>query len=161
MSLLLLLLAGLLWPENLSIPVKGATNNDWNHQTFWYEPWGSSGVHKGIDIFGKTGTEVIASTGGIVVFSGQLPKGGNAIAVLGPKWRIHYFAHLNTRLVSAGTMVAQNEQIGTLGDTGNAKGKQPHVHYSIVSIVPIPWRLSMQTQGWKRMFFLNPHDKLL
>jgi hypothetical protein len=97
-GLLVLLIAGLLWPENLIIPVKGATKNDWNHQTFWYEPWGSPGVHKGIDIFGKTGAEVVASTAGIVVFSGQLPKGGNAIAVLGPKWRIHYFAHLNTRL---------------------------------------------------------------
>jgi hypothetical protein len=121
-GLLVLLIAGLLWQENLIIPVKGATKNDWNHQTFWYEPWGSSGVHKGIDIFGKTGAEVVASTAGIVVFSGQLPKGGNAIAVLGPKWRIHYFAHLNTRLV------------------------------------PVPWLLTMQTQGWKRMFFLSPHE---
>jgi murein DD-endopeptidase MepM/ murein hydrolase activator NlpD len=77
-GLLALLLAGLLWPENLIVPVKGATKADWNHQTFRYEPWGSSGVHKGIDIFGKTGTEVVASTSGIVVSSGQLPKGGNA-----------------------------------------------------------------------------------
>jgi len=33
--------------------VLGATPKDWNHATFWYEPWGKSGVHKGIDIFGK------------------------------------------------------------------------------------------------------------
>ena len=44
---------GYLIPENLSIPVKGATTADWNDHSFWYEPWGKSGVHKGIDIFQK------------------------------------------------------------------------------------------------------------
>ena len=26
----------------LIIPIKGATHNDWNPRTFWYEPWGKS-----------------------------------------------------------------------------------------------------------------------
>ena len=33
-------------PEELIIPVKHATKNDWNQSTFWAEPWGESGVHK-------------------------------------------------------------------------------------------------------------------
>ena len=36
------------WPQ---IPVAGASARDWNPRTFWFEPWGRSGVHKGIDIF--------------------------------------------------------------------------------------------------------------
>ena len=159
-SLGILLLIGFLVPEKIIIPVQGATKKDWNHDTFWYEPWGSSGVHKGIDIFGLKHTPVVAATSGIVIFSGVLGKGGNAIAILGPKWRVHYYAHLNTNTVKLGDFININKQIGTLGDTGNASGKQPHVHYSILSIIPIPWLATMESQGWKKMFFLSPHEKL-
>mgnify|MGYP005989715551 FL=1 len=82
------------------------------------------------------------------------------VAVLGPKWRVHYFAHLNDYSVSTGDVVSINSQIGLLGDTGNAAGKQPHVHYSILSLVPMPWLFTTQNQGWKKMFFLSPHKKL-
>ena len=158
--LLVVILLGLFLPEDMVIPVEGASSNDWNHETFWYEPWGSSVVHKGIDIFGKKFTPVLASTHGVVIFSGRLTKGGNAIAVLGPRWRVHYFAHLNDRSVVVGDVVSMNQKIGTLGDTGNALGKQPHVHYSILSLLPMPWLMTTETQGWKKMFFLNPHEKL-
>jgi len=160
-SLGLILLIGLLIPEKIVIPVLGATKNDWNHNTFWYSPWGTSGVHKGIDIFGLKNTPVVAATSGMVIFSGVLGKGGNAIAILGPKWRIHYYAHLNQNNVAFGDFVNINTQIATLGDTGNAAGKQPHLHYSILSIIPIPWLATMESQGWKKMFFLSPHKKLL
>lgn len=155
-----LLVIGLLIPEKMTIPVKGATSKDWNHNTFWYEPWGRSGVHKGIDIFGTKNTPVVASTNGIVIFAGELTRGGKVVAVLGPKWRVHYFAHLNDYNVSAGDVVSINSQIGLLGDTGNAAGKQPHVHYSILSLLPMPWLFTTQSQGWKKMFFLSPHEKL-
>ena len=88
------LLAGFVLPERLAIPVQGASEQDWNHHTFWHEPWGKSGVHKGIDIFSNAGTPVISSTYGVVVFKGKIRLGGNVIAVLGPKWRVHYYAHL-------------------------------------------------------------------
>jgi len=155
-----ILLIGLLIPANTSIPVHHASSSDWNHNTFWHEPWGSSGVHKGIDIFGKRGTAVLAASTGVVVFSGVLGKGGNAVAILGPKWRIHYFAHLEERSVATGQWVTINSAIGTLGDSGNATGKSPHVHYSILSLAPLPWHISGETQGWKKAFFLNPHEIL-
>jgi peptidoglycan LD-endopeptidase LytH len=58
---------GLLLPEKLIIPVKGATKADWNSKSFWFSPWGKSGVHKGIDIFAKEGTPVISACSGLVV----------------------------------------------------------------------------------------------
>lgn len=155
------LIFGLLLPEKIVIPVQGATASDWNHNTFWYTPWGKSGVHKGIDIFGTKGTPVVAAVSGIVLYSGKLGRGGKVVAILGPKWRVHYFAHLESYTVSAGGYASINEVIGSLGDTGNAAGKQPHVHYSIVSLLPMPWRVTTEPQGFKKMFFLNPHEKLL
>lgn len=145
-----------LLPENAIIPVQNATTKDWNQQTFWYEPWGSSGVHKGIDIFGSKGTPLLSATGGVVIFSGDVSKGGNVIAVLGPKWRIHYYAHMDSAEVSAGEWLSRGDTVGAMGVSGNAAGKPPHLHYSILTLVPYPWRWDSSTQGWKKMFYLDP-----
>jgi murein DD-endopeptidase MepM/ murein hydrolase activator NlpD len=155
------LFAGFLLPEKQVIPVKRATERDWNHDTFWFEPWGRSGVHKGIDIFSPRGTPVISSTYGIVVFTGQLNLGGDVVIVLGPKWRIHYYAHLQSIDTGIGSFVNTSQTIGTLGDSGNAKGKPPHLHYTILSVVPYPWRWDNSPQGWKKIFFLNPSETLI
>jgi murein DD-endopeptidase MepM/ murein hydrolase activator NlpD len=147
---------GFVIPERIEIPVVGAAKSDWNQKSFWFEPWGTSGVHKGIDIFGKLGTGVTSTTDGIVVYTGEIRKGGKVVIVLGPKWRFHYFAHLNTIDISAFSLVHSGELIGTLGDSGNAKGKQPHVHYSIVRFFPAPWAIDSSTQGFKKSIFINP-----
>ena len=147
---------GLLLPEKIAMPVTGATANDWNKDTFWYEPWGSSGVHKGIDIFANKGTDLVSTTTGYVVYKGHLSKGGNVVLILGPKWRLHYYAHLESVTVDNLDFVSANEKIGTVGDSGNAKGKPAHVHYSIVTLLPYFWQMTTESQGWKKMFFLDP-----
>ena len=153
--------APFLLPEKLAIPVEGASAQDWNHQTFWHEPWGSSGVHKGIDIFAPAATPVIASTYGLVVFRGNIALGGNVVIVLGPKWRFHYYAHLKDFNVKPGSVVTSSEMIGLVGNSGNAKGKPPHLHYSIITLIPYLWRGDSSTQGWKKIFILNPSEILL
>jgi len=158
---LLVLLIGFMLPEEQIIPVQGAVINDWNQNTFWYEPWGRSGVHKGIDIFAQLGQAVISSSYGLVVYQSTLGRGGNVAVVLGPKWRIHYYAHMQNGSVTTQKWLAKGEVVGEVGDTGNAKGKSPHLHYSIVSLIPYPWRWNNTTQGWKKLFFLNPSKLLL
>ncbi len=153
---LVILILGMLPSGSLTIPVAGATNSDWNKDTFWYEPWGKSGVHKGIDIFAAKSIEVISPAPGFVLYSGKISRGGNIVVVLAGKWRIHYFAHLDQINTVVGAYLSTNESIGTVGDTGNAKGKQPHLHYSIFSVLPHFWKIDSATQGWKKMFFLNP-----
>jgi peptidoglycan LD-endopeptidase LytH len=160
LALVMLIAVGMLLPEYAVIPVQGATSKDWNPRSFWFEPWGASGVHKGIDIFGNTGTPVQAPVPGVLLYRGQLGAGGNVVAILGPKWRIHYFAHLQNASQAA-FFVAQGSQIGAVGTTGNAIGKPPHLHYSVLSLLPIPWRYTSAEQGWKRMFFLDPGEILV
>ena len=36
--------AGLLIPQNLQMPVVGADDNSYNHETFWYEGWGTLSI---------------------------------------------------------------------------------------------------------------------
>lgn len=159
-ALSITLIAGFLLPEELIIPVKGATKGDWNPKSFWFSPWGKSGVHKGIDIFSKEGTPVIAACSGIVVSVESNKDGGNVISIIGPKWQIHYYAHLKSIKVSSWEFIKQGTEIGTVGTTGNAIGKAPHLHYAIISQIPYVWRYRAEKHGFDRMFFLNPHEKL-
>jgi murein DD-endopeptidase MepM/ murein hydrolase activator NlpD len=153
----ILILAGFAMPETKRFPVHGGGTKDFNKGSFWHHPWGVSGVHKGIDIFGRTGTPILSATPGIVVYSGELGRGGNVVIVLGSKWRLHYYAHLETVSASGGGMVSAGTRIGTLGDSGNAKGKPPHLHYTILALLPHVWRYDgAAVQGWKKMFFLDP-----
>lgn len=149
------LLAGLLLPEARGIPVQGATSGDWHPDTFWYHPWGRSGVHKGVDIFASKGVPVVASSGGLVLFRGELARGGKVVLTLGPRWRLHYYAHLD-QLADSGRWVWAGEPVGAVGDSGNAAGKPPHLHYSLVSLLPMIWKADGAPQGWKKMFYIDP-----
>lgn len=160
LSLLAVLVIGMLAPENAVMPVVGASARDWNPKSFWYEPWGASGVHKGIDIFAPQGRKVVAATPGVVVYRGEWGQGGKVVAVLGPKWRIHYYAHLSGYGDKPPIFVAPGSPVGAVGVSGNAAGKQPHLHYSVFSLVPLPWRYSTETQGWRKMFYLDPGPML-
>ena len=156
-----MILSGYLLPETLIIPDKDATTSDWNHATFWYEPWGTSGVHKGIDIFAQQGQAVISSTYGITVYKGKLGIGGNVVIILGPKWRLHYYAHLRDTSISDSVWIHSGEKIAEVGNSGNAVGKPSHLHYSIATLLPYPWRWDQTTQGWKKIFILNPSEMLI
>ncbi|MDT0607264.1 M23 family metallopeptidase [Croceitalea rosinachiae] len=154
---LVLLILGFVIPQNMIIPVQGAATNDWTKDSFWAYPWGSSITHKGIDIFAEKGTPVIASTNGIVIYTSEGGKGGKSVMVLGPKWRFHYYAHLNEIQTFPLKPFKRGTILGTVGDTGNAKGKPAHLHYAITT--PFPYfnlKDNEAVQGWKKMFYLNP-----
>ena len=156
--ILLILGIGLLLPQRFTMPVKDGTSSSYNHNSYWYYPWGKSGTHKGVDIFAKKGTTLLSSTS--VLYTGTIERGGKVVAVLGPKWRIHYYAHLQEIETSTFSFLSGGENIGRVGDTGNAKGKPPHVHYAIITLLPYVWRVDSSIQGWKKMFYLNPIDYL-
>ena len=152
--------AGLLIPQNLQMPVVGADDNSYNHETFWYEGWGTSIVHKGIDVFAKRGTSVHSATIGIVLLTAEYGKGGKFVIVLGPKWRLHYYAHLDEIRTKPFALVDHNTEIGTVGNTGNAATTPSHLHYGIGTLIPYPWRIDDAPLGKQKAFYLNPIDYL-
>jgi murein DD-endopeptidase MepM/ murein hydrolase activator NlpD len=155
-----LILIGFFIPQHIVVPVEGAGPGDWNENTFWHYPWGKSITHKGIDIFAPQGRNVVSATHGLVIFTGINGRGGNAILVLGPKWRIHYYAHLKEINTQRFDFVKKGEKIGTVGSTGNASNSPAHLHYSILSLIPYPWRIDSDKQGYLKMLYLNPIDYL-
>lgn len=160
LGILIIAIVGFVVPQDLRMPVAGANANSYNHETFWHEGWGSSVVHKGVDIFAKRGTPIHSSTLGIVVAASEGGKGGKYVVILGPKWRLHYYAHLDEITTKPFTLVSHDTVIGTVGNTGNAATTPAHLHYSIATLVPYPWRIDDAPLGWQKMFYLNPIEYL-
>ena len=139
------------------MPVQGATVLDWNSKSFWYYPWGHNRVHKGIDIFAKEDTPVLAPTNGLILAMGQDSLGGNIVYMIGPKWRFHYFAHLKQYNKNLSGFVLAGDVLGWVGNSGNAQGKAPHLHYSIKSLFPRFWMYDANNKkAWSRLFFIDP-----
>ena len=159
-GILLILMIGFLIPQSFKMPVKNATKESYSQRSFWYYPWGKSVTHKGVDIFAPKKTSITSATNGIVLYAGTIDLGGNVIYVLGPKWRLHYYAHLDEIKTSLFSFVSTDTEIGTVGTSGNAIGKSPHLHYAIKTIIPYIWRIDKSKQGWKKMIFLNPIEYL-
>ena len=88
--------------------------------------------HEGIDIFAARGTPIRATTQGIVSKVGENTLGGRVVVVVGPGGAGHYYAHLEDYAdISPNDWVNAGDIIGYVGDSGNAKGTPPHVHYGI------------------------------
>ena len=88
--------------------------------------------HEGIDIFAPRGTPIQSTTQGIVRKVGENNLGGRVVVVVGPGGAGHYYAHLEDYAdISANDWVNAGDIIGYVGDSGNAKGTPPHVHYGI------------------------------
>jgi murein DD-endopeptidase MepM/ murein hydrolase activator NlpD/SH3-like domain-containing protein len=87
--------------------------------------------HQGIDIFAPRGTRVVAADEGWVSSARTNNLGGNVVWIRTSRGQSHYYAHLDDQLVDAGTHVRAGEPIGTVGNTGNARGTAPHLHFGI------------------------------
>lgn len=118
-------------PEALAMPVRdvqAARIAD----TFG-APRGADRRHEGVDIFAPRGTDVLSATHGIVVDVREGGLGGRQVWVLGPARERHYYAHLDdwAEGLEVGDIVLPGSRLGSVGNTGNARGTPPHLHYGV------------------------------
>lgn len=89
-------------------------------------------VHNGVDVFARRHTPVLAPSDAQVRRVGENDLGGSVIWLYDSKRSINmYFAHLQTQDVESGTQVKAGQQIGTVGNSGNAQTTPPHLHFGI------------------------------
>lgn len=120
-------------PLSLPVPVEGVRPRALRDT--WDGARSEGRKHEGIDIFAKRGTPVLSSTEGIVSEVGTNRLGGLVVWVLGPGGQRHYYAHLERYAdVEAGMRIAPGRVLGYVGDSGNAKGTPPHLHYGVYQV---------------------------
>jgi murein DD-endopeptidase MepM/ murein hydrolase activator NlpD len=91
-------------------------------------------VHEGFDITGACGTPLLAARGGVVAKRGYDPVlYGNYLLIDAAKTSQDYFyAHLIAPAEPGkGDRVRTGEQVGRIGQTGNAAGTPCHLHFEV------------------------------
>jgi murein DD-endopeptidase MepM/ murein hydrolase activator NlpD len=122
------------FPE-LSAPLAGLTPRELQDSFYYRRPDGM--IHYAIDIFRPIGEPLLAVVDGYVERIDPNPLGGKVVYLVDEEKRFRfYYAHLDQHAegLYAGMPVKRGDVIGFVGDTGNAKGTQPHLHFQIASL---------------------------
>ena len=114
-------------------PVAGRATfgDDW-----WYPRFGPAvgqvRLHEGTDIFAPYGTAVRAPANGVLKQTFNR-LGGLSAYVYEPDGTYYYLAHLSRYEAGqlSGQAVRTGDVLGYVGDSGNARGSSPHVHFEI------------------------------
>lgn len=112
-------------------PIAGPSNfsHDWGFPRWTPTPH----LHEGTDLFADFGTPIVSSEGGRVIKKGTAGAGGISAWIVGDSGNAYYYAHLQSwaRGLEVGQRVEMGQVIGFVGDTGNAVGGAPHLHFEI------------------------------
>jgi len=95
----------------------------------WGFPRSGGRRHKGVDMFAAYSTPIFAVANGTVsrVYVNQL--GGLSIDLVDDAGDRYYYAHLSSAAVVSGQRVSAGQVMGANGDSGNARGTPPHLHW--------------------------------
>lgn len=96
----------------------------------WGFPRSGGRTHKGTDLFAAWNEPMYAvASGTVTVKTSSL--GGKTVWLTANNGVAYYYAHLSDWAVGNGQRVSQGQTIGFNGDTGNARGGAPHLHFEI------------------------------
>jgi murein DD-endopeptidase MepM/ murein hydrolase activator NlpD len=110
-------------------PILGATN----FSDDWLASRAGGRLHEGIDLFAARGTPVVAVADGSLFNVGWNGLGGWRLWLRDGAGTGYYYAHLDAFAPAAreGAAVSRGTVVGYVGDSGDAKGTSPHVHFEI------------------------------
>jgi murein DD-endopeptidase MepM/ murein hydrolase activator NlpD len=99
----------------------------------WLAPRSGGRAHEGIDIFAAGGTPIVAVAGGSLYNVGYNGLGGWRLWLRDGGGTTFYFAHLSAFAPAAreGASVSRGTVIGYVGNSGDAQGASPHLHFEI------------------------------
>ncbi len=101
----------------------------------WGDARSSGRRHEGTDIFAPMGTPAVAANSGVVyrVHHTSQGLGGITLWIRSTDGNSYYYAHLQRVAggIHEGTRVRAGQVVGYVGNTGNARGGSPHLHFEI------------------------------
>lgn len=96
----------------------------------WGAPRSGGRRHKGTDMFAAWNEPMYAVAAGRVS-NGTNRLGGRTVWLTADNGVAYYYAHLSGWAVDNGRRVNQGQTVGYNGDSGNARGGSPHLHFEI------------------------------
>ncbi len=89
--------------------------------------------HEGTDIFAPAGTPVRSATDGFVYRIEDLSRGGNSVTIVGGGGRRYFYTHFSAFAseLEEGQFVTPDTVLGYVGNSGNAAGTPPHLHFGV------------------------------
>lgn len=86
--------------------------------------------HQGTDVLAHWGVPLRAIEDSTVDRVGVSSLGGRSVHLTGKSGSHYYYAHLDEYAVDEGDVLLAGELVGTVGDSGNARGA-PHLHIQV------------------------------
>ena len=106
--------------------------------------------HDGNDLMADRAQKLLAVEAGTLVSVGYSSLSGNKIWLVAEDGAAYFYAHLDSFApgISEGKTVWAGQVLGTVGNTGNASGGAPHLHFEI-------------HPGGRAASSINPYDLLI
>lgn len=118
--------------QQTTVPAGRPIKRGWISSFFGWrtDPFnGRREYHKGVDLAGKEGSDIIAVAAGIVTWAGDRYGYGNMVEINHGNGYITRYGHCKEVLVKAGDSVTKGQVIAHMGSTGRSTG--PHVHFEV------------------------------
>lgn len=101
-------------------------SNDWGAPR-----GGGTRRHRGNDIFAAIGSPGAAVVSGRISRLSSGGNGGLAVYLFGDDGNEYYYAHMSKFISGAGDRVSAGQTVALVGDSGNARGGSPHIHFEV------------------------------
>jgi hypothetical protein len=117
-----------------SAPGDRSQGGNWAEGSFGYQKPISKGghIHEGVDIYADAGTAIVSPVAGTITSAGYNKTSGHYVRMRGVDGIDYFFAHMQASSPwKAGTNVQSGIYVGAVGQSGNAAGTSPHLHFSM------------------------------
>lgn len=121
--------------QNLPIPVLLGVEPMNLTKNFGDPRDGGARTHEGLDIMAPKGTPIVSPTAAVVTGIGTQESAGLYVYTSNPGGERFGYMHLSAFApgIERGTVLAEGDLIGFVGNTGNASGGASHLHFEIVN----------------------------
>lgn len=135
-----------LWEGPFIWPVKGRISTGFGRIRYVNQI--DNGRHSGLDIVSPSGTPVLATNNGRVIFAGKLHVTGLTVIIHHGLNLFTSYCHLSTIMTKQGDLIQKGVVLGKVGSTGLSTGPHLHLTFKIDEVSVDPELFLERSIGW-------------